>query len=70
MVQFKEKYGGEITDFFIKYNEDDEEDEYYFMDSVFQKAYHYSNDPKITEVITPAKKVTHLLEWFVNIKPY
>lgn len=38
------------------------------MDSVLQKAYHYSKDEKITKFITPYKKVTHLLEWFGTIK--
>ena len=38
-------------------------DEYYFMDEVFQKLYHYSQDEGVKSKITPtpAAKLKHLL---------
>lgn len=44
VIQNVEKNGGKLSDFFIKYNEDEQEDEFYFMDEVFQKIYHYSKN--------------------------
>lgn len=41
-------------------------DEYYFMDEVFQKLYHYSQDEEIKTKIKPNPKLKHLLWLCIN----
>jgi hypothetical protein len=64
IISFKEKYGGaNLAEYFIKFDEDQQMDEYYFMDEVFQKLYHYSQDEGVKSKITPtpSAKLKHLL---------
>jgi hypothetical protein len=58
---YQSKKGGKLVDFYIKYDEDDQEDEYFLMNEVFQKAYHYSQNEDLKKVITPKAKLSHLL---------
>lgn len=64
LITYKEKNGGcKLADYFIKFDEDEQMDEYYFMDEVFQKLYHYSQDEGVKSKITPtpSAKLKHLL---------
>lgn len=61
LIEFQSKRGGKLTDFFVEYNEDDQEEEYYFMNEVFQKLFHYTQDESIKTLITPKAKLTHVL---------
>lgn len=44
LIVVNEKKGIKLTEFFIKFNEDEEEEEYYLMDEVFQKLWHYTQN--------------------------
>jgi hypothetical protein len=39
-----EKKENKTCDFFIKFNEEEQEEEYYLMDEVYQKLWYYSKD--------------------------
>lgn len=44
-----------------KYNEDEEEDELYFIEEVFQKYYHYSKDENALKFVKPKAKLNGLI---------
>ena len=39
-----EKKGVRFNEFFIKFDEDEQEDEFYFMEEIYQKLYHYTQN--------------------------
>lgn len=61
LIKYVESKKGSYNDFFIKYDEDDQEDEYFFMQNLFQKLYHYTKEEDIKKVVTPKEKLSHLL---------
>jgi hypothetical protein len=56
-----ESKGMGLMEFFIKFNEEEQEEEYYLMDEVFQKLWYYAKDKELKTVITPKTKLSHLL---------
>ena len=52
---------GRIGDFFKKFDEDEEEDEVYFQEEVFQKYYHYSQDEKALKWVKPKARLSHII---------
>ena len=61
LVMIKEKQGLKWEEYFIKFDEDEEEDEFYLMEAVFQKAFHYSGDQDILKFVEEKKNLTKLL---------
>ena len=39
-----EKKGARLNEYFYKFNEDEEEDEFYFMEEIYQKLFHYTQN--------------------------
>lgn len=54
---------GTLDEMWRKYNEDEEEDELYFIEEVFQKYYHYSKDENALKYVKPKTKFGGLI-WF------
>ncbi len=52
---------GTLEDLWKQYNEDDEEDELYFIEEVFQKYYHYSKDEAALKKVKPKAKLSGLI---------
>lgn len=52
---------GTLDEMWRKYNEDDEEDELYFIEEVFQKYYHYSQDEKALKYVKAKPKLSGLI---------
>ena len=50
-----------MEDLWKQYNEDDEEDELYFIEEVFQKYYHYSKDEAALKKVKPKAKLSGLI---------
>lgn len=44
LIIVNEKKNIHLVDFFLKFNEDDQEEEYYLMDEVYQKLWHYTQN--------------------------
>lgn len=42
-----EKKGVRLNEYFLKFDEDEEEDEFYFMQEIYQKLYHYTKNPDV-----------------------
>lgn len=61
LASVNEKKGVRFYEFFLKFNEDEEEDEFYFMEEIYQKLFHYTQNEDLKEFITPKAKLSHLL---------
>ena len=47
--------------YYLKFDEDEQEDEWYFMEDVLQKVYHYEPKEEVKEFIEPKAKLTKLI---------
>ena len=61
MIQSLLTKDGKIEDFYRKYDEDEEEDEVYFLQEIFQKYYHYSQDQSTLKFVKPKAKLSGLI---------
>lgn len=60
---------GKLSDFYIKFNPDEEEDEDFFQNEILEKYYHYSKDEKTIQYIGEKRPKTlkNLIWTYVNL---
>jgi hypothetical protein len=61
LMMIDEKRGIRLKEFYLPFNEDEEEDEKWFMDEVFDKLYFYSQKEEIKEYVQVSKNPSNML---------